>query len=79
MQELLGKLTLTLRKPLITRFRLHEVVTRAATLQSGLGVAGLGPIAQPGVEDIDLSAVVEGHMELQTKMGDVMRVINVDA
>ncbi len=59
--------------------RLHEVVSRATTLQSGIGVAGLGPVARPGVQDVDVSSVLRGHMELQTKMADVLRVIDLDA
>ncbi len=59
--------------------RLHEVVSRATTFQNGISVAGLGPVAQPGVQDVDVSSVLKGHMELQTKMGDVLRVIDVDA
>ena len=59
--------------------RLHEVVSRATTLQSGISVAGLGPVNQPGVQDVDVSSVLRGHMELQTKMGDVLRIIDVDA
>ena len=55
------------------------MVSRATSLQSGIGVAGLGPIHQPGVQDVDLSSVLKGHMELQTKIEDVMRVIDVDA
>ena len=44
-----------------------------------MGVAGLGPVNQLGVQDVDLSSVVKGHMELQTKIGEVMQVIQVDA
>ena len=58
--------------------RLHEVVTRAATLSSGIKVAGLGPVAQPEVEDVDISSVLKGHMELQTKLSDILKIINVD-
>jgi hypothetical protein len=49
------------------------------TLSSGIQIAGLGPVGRPGVEDIDVSTAVRGHMELQAKMGDVMRLIDVDA
>lgn len=62
-----------------TRNRLHEVVTRAATLSSGIKVAGLGPVQQPGVEDVDVSAALKGHMELQTKLPDILEIVNVDA
>jgi hypothetical protein len=54
-------------------------VGRAVSLSSGVQIAGLGPVERPGVEDIDVSSVVGGHMELQAKMGDVMRLIDVDA
>jgi len=58
--------------------RLHEVVTRAATLSSGIKVAGLGPVNQPGVEDVDVSSTLKGHMEIQTKLSDILKAINVD-
>lgn len=63
----------------LTAFRLHEVVSRAATLSNGIKVAGLGPVEQPGVQDVDVSSVLRGHMELQTKMGEVLRIIDIDA
>lgn len=59
--------------------RLHEVVTRAATLSSGIKVAGLGPVEQPGVQDVDISASLKGHMELQTKLPDILELIDLDA
>lgn len=59
--------------------RLHEVVQRAVTLSDGRQPAGLGPVERLGVQDVDVSSVLKGHMELQTKMGDVLRVIDVDA
>lgn len=58
--------------------RLHEVLSRAATLSNGVKVAGLGLVGKPGVEDVDVSQVVRGHMELQAKMADILRVIDVD-
>lgn len=59
--------------------RLHEVVTRAATLSSGIKVAGLGPVNQPGIQDVDISSTLKGHMEIQTKLADIMKIVNVDA
>lgn len=59
--------------------RLHEVVSRAATLNSGISPAGLGPVNQPGVQDVDLSSILRGHMELQAKMGEIIRIIDMDA
>lgn len=59
--------------------RLHEVVERAVTLQSGVRVSGLGPIAQPGIEDVNVSSILRGHMELQAKIGEIVKVIQVDA
>ncbi len=41
-------------------------------------VAGLGPVKQPGVEDVDVSSVLGGHMELQAKMGEVIQLIDID-
>ncbi|ORY35665.1 hypothetical protein BCR39DRAFT_511389 [Naematelia encephala] len=59
--------------------RLHEVVSRAATLQNGTQPAGLGPVNQPGVQDIDVSKVLRGHMQLQTKMSEIIRIVDLDA
>ncbi|KAL7422671.1 hypothetical protein Q5752_001962 [Cryptotrichosporon argae] len=59
--------------------RLHEVVSRAATGNNGVKVAGLGPVERPGVEDIDVGAVLKGHMELQTKMPEILEIIKIDA
>jgi len=39
----------------------------------------LGPVNQPGVEDIDVGSVLKGHMELQAKMPEIIRIIDVDA
>lgn len=58
--------------------RLHEVLSRAATLNSGVSPAGLGPVNQPGVQDVDVSEVLRGHMELQAKMPEIIRIIDVD-
>lgn len=58
--------------------RLHEVVSRAVTLSNGAFVAGLRAVKQPGVEDIDLSDVLDGHLDIQEKMGEILRVIRVD-
>jgi hypothetical protein len=58
---------------------LHEVVSRAVTMSNGIKVAGLGPVEQPGIQDVDVSKVLRGHMELQTKMGEILEIINVDA
>jgi hypothetical protein len=49
------------------------------TLSSGVQIAGLGPVERPGVEDIDVGKVLRGHMELQAKMGEVMKLIDIDA
>ncbi|WVQ95585.1 hypothetical protein IAU59_002682 [Kwoniella sp. CBS 9459] len=61
--------------------RLHEVVSRAAVMSNGIKVAGLGPVEHPelGVEDVDVSSVLRGHMELQAKMPEVLRIIDIDA
>ncbi|WVR09722.1 hypothetical protein IAU60_006798 [Kwoniella sp. DSM 27419] len=59
--------------------RLHEVVSRAAVMSNGIRVAGLGPVEQPGVQDVDVSTVLRGHMELQAKMPEVLRIIDLDA
>jgi hypothetical protein len=59
--------------------RLHEIVTRAVTLSNGVHVAGLRRVEQPGVEDVDLSEVLEGHLDIQDKMGKILEVIDIDA
>ena len=58
--------------------RLHEVLSRATTLNSGVSPAGLGPVNQVGVEDIDIGSVLKGHMELQAKMPEIIRIIEID-
>ncbi|WVW81013.1 hypothetical protein I302_103004 [Kwoniella bestiolae CBS 10118] len=59
--------------------RLHEVVSRAAVMSNGIKVAGLGPVEQPNIEDVDISSVLRGHMELQAKMPEILRIIDIDA
>ncbi|ODN82720.1 hypothetical protein L202_01006 [Cryptococcus amylolentus CBS 6039] len=59
--------------------RLHEVVSKAAMGSSGIRVAGLGLVEYPGVENVDVSSVLRGHMELQAKMPEILDIINVDA
>ncbi|WVQ63135.1 uncharacterized protein L199_001286 [Kwoniella botswanensis] len=59
--------------------RLHEVVSRAAVMSNGIRVAGLGPVEQPGIEDIDVSTVLRGHMEIQAKMPEILKIIDIDA
>jgi hypothetical protein len=48
------------------------------TLQNGVHVAGLHAVNQPGVEDVDLSDVIEGHLDIQRQMGEVLKVIRLD-
>lgn len=54
------------------------MLSRAVTLQNGVHVAGLRAVKQPGVEDIDLSDVIEGHLDIQRQMNEVLRVIRID-
>lgn len=63
---------------LATVVRLHEVVSRGVTGSNGVKVAGLGPVSQPGVEDIDLSEVLAGHNEINTRAGEVLEVLEID-
>lgn len=58
---------------------MHETVSKAVTLEDGTQPAGLGPVNREGVQDIDVSSIVRGHMELHTKLPDVLRVIDIDA
>ena len=55
------------------------MVSRASTLSNGMMVAGLAPVQQPGIEDVDVSSVLRGHMELQAKIGEVLKIVDVDA
>jgi hypothetical protein len=48
-------------------------------LSSGIKVAGIGPVTQPGIQDVDISSTLKGHMEIQTKLPDILEIINVDA
>ena len=57
---------------------MHEVLSRAVTLQNGVHVAGLREVNQPGVEDVDLSEVIEGHLDIQRQMNEVLKVIKID-
>ncbi|OXG34174.1 hypothetical protein C367_00782 [Cryptococcus neoformans Ze90-1] len=58
--------------------RLHEVVSRAAVMSNGIRVAGLGPVECPGVENVDVSSALRGHMELQAKMPEILKIIDID-
>ncbi|WVN89593.1 uncharacterized protein L203_104820 [Cryptococcus depauperatus CBS 7841] len=58
--------------------RLHEVVSKAAVMSSGVRVAGLASVEHQGVENVDVSSVLRGHMELQAKMPDILRIIDID-
>ena len=55
------------------------MVSRAVTLSNGVHVAGLRRVEQPGVEDVDISNVVDGHLDLQKKVPEILKVLNVDA
>lgn len=47
-------------------------------MSNGIRVAGLGPVEHLGVENVDVSSVLKGHMELQAKMPEILKIINVD-
>lgn len=63
---------------LATVVRLHEVVSRAVTGGNGVKVAGLGPVDQPGVEDIDLEDVTNGHSGINARAGEVLEMLEID-
>lgn len=54
--------------------RLHEVLGGGGWSD----MAGLRPVEREGIEDIDLSDVVEGHFELNTKIKEVLQAIGVN-
>jgi hypothetical protein len=54
------------------------VLSRAVTLQNGVHVAGLRAVNQPGVGDVDLSEVIEGHLDIQRQMGEVLKAVKID-
>lgn len=58
--------------------RLHEVVSRGVTGNSGIKVAGLGPVMGPGIEDVDLSDVLGGHSEINANIAEILDVLQVD-
>ncbi|ORX41140.1 hypothetical protein BD324DRAFT_613381 [Kockovaella imperatae] len=64
---------------LATVVRVHEMISRAATLSNGIMPAGLGPVERPGIEDVDVSSILRGHLEIQAKIGDVINLIGIDA
>lgn len=55
------------------------MVSRAVTLSNGVHVAGLRRVEQAGVEDVDISNVVDGHLDLQKKMPEILKALDVDA
>jgi len=64
---------------MLSSHRLHEVVSRAVTLSNGVHVAGLREVKQAGVEDINISEVVDGHLDLQKKMPEILQVLQIDS
>ncbi|KAL1409885.1 hypothetical protein Q8F55_003884 [Vanrija albida] len=58
--------------------RLHEVVSRGVTGNSGICVAGLGPVDVRGVENVNLSGVINGHNEINARAGEILEVIQID-
>ena len=58
--------------------RMHEVVSRGFTGQNGTRVAGLGPVEQKGIEDIDLGDVLQGHGEINAKAAEIVDLLRID-
>lgn len=58
--------------------RLHEVVSRGFTGNNGICVAGLGAVRQPGVEDVDLSEAIKGHFEINTRIPEILDLLQMD-
>lgn len=58
--------------------RMHEVVSRGFTGQNGVRVAGLGPVEKPGIEDVDLGDVLQGHGEINAKAGEIVELLRID-
>lgn len=60
--------------------RLHEVVGGVTEGRVGLKVAGLGEVGLEGVvEDVDLSGVVKGHFDINKKLPEILRIVDMDA
>ncbi|KAJ0412512.1 hypothetical protein ATCC90586_006879 [Pythium insidiosum] len=44
-----------------------------------LNSAGIGPIEVPGVENVNLSSIIKGHMEYKNKIGAILDVLGLEA
>ncbi|KAG8934689.1 hypothetical protein FRC01_001090 [Tulasnella sp. 417] len=54
--------------------RLHEVLGGGGWSE----MAGLRPLEREGVEDVDLSDVIDGHFELNPKIKEILEAIGVN-
>ena len=39
--------------------------------------AGLGPVASPGIENVNLTGLVQGHFEYISKVGEILELISL--
>ena len=66
---------------LINCYRPHDLVLslvyRSANLQT-TGVAGLGEVQSPGVENFDVGGVVTAHHKYRHHVGDVLQLVGVE-
>ena len=52
------------------------LVHRANSL--GYGIAGLEPVLAPGVENLDVSAIVKGHSKYRLTVGRVLKLVDLE-
>ena len=52
----------------------HRSQSRSATMK---GIAGLAPVSVPGVENINLSKYVKGHVQYLSCMDDLLELVNL--
>jgi hypothetical protein len=53
-------------------------MSRVVKGNSGVCVAGLGAVMQPGVEDVDLTEAIAGHFEINASIPEVLEMLQID-
>ncbi|KAB5592974.1 membrane protein [Ceratobasidium theobromae] len=54
--------------------RLHEVISGAGFG----GMAGLNAVNIPGIEDVNVSGIVEGHFDINSKLAEILQGVRVN-
>lgn len=74
-------LHVTRMPPALSTFPLHHPPFSRAHSRNSLvrHAAGLCPVALPGVENINLSGLIEGHTAYLERMDEVLVALNLDA